>query len=115
MRLHDLIREDTGNYSALMTVLSYLRSRAEKIGQGQKIKTLTLINMVKNAGDSAFNYGSLVNANKKNPAIKNLIKSFNQDEVILTGNSDSSVDLEKINAPTDTVGKMAKQALSKRM
>ncbi len=116
MRLKDIIREDSVGNPILLSVLSFIKKRTQEKGISGRIKTATLVNMVKNAGDTTFSYETLTQANEKNPAVKNIIKSFNQDEVILNQDGDESdiFNPDQAKSPVDTVGKMAKQALDKR-
>jgi hypothetical protein len=74
--------------------------------------------------DKTFDYDALVAANTNNPALKNLIKSYNKDYIELRPageDNDSSATVENPkdqdvdpNAPVDTVSNMAKQAARKR-
>lgn len=117
MRLRDIIKEDTdAQNTILLSILSFIKKRASESGIGGKIKTKALINMVKNAGDKSFNYDTLAKANENNPAVKNLIKSFNQEEVIIGQNDPQDVfNPDQAKNPVDTVAQMAKKALNKRM
>ena len=71
--------------------------------------------------DRTFDYDALVAANEKDPALKNIIKSFNKDYVILNpvGQEDDNTTTntpagKATTAPVDTVSKMAKRAAKKR-
>ena len=74
--------------------------------------------------DKTFDYDALVQANTNNPALKNLIKSYNKDFIELRPageDNDSSATVENPkdtdmdpNAPVDTVANMAKSAAKKR-
>ena len=74
--------------------------------------------------DKTFDYDALVHANENNPAIQNLIKSFNKDYVELRPAGEDAADDEPTttNTPTgdptqnpvDTVGSMSKRAAKKR-
>lgn len=65
--------------------------------------------MVRNAGDQSFNYDTLVNAHENDPAVKNLIKNFNQDAADLS--TDISADGDSGQDSENTVDAMAKRAL----
>jgi hypothetical protein len=108
--------------SNLTTALELIRHRYKDKKQLPKISTQSLINMVLNT-DSTFDYDALVAAAENNPAIKNLIKSYNKDTVELTSadptDDDESTttvtpDGETTKAPVDTVKKMAKRAAKSR-
>ena len=73
--------------------------------------------------DKTFDYDALVTANENNPALKNLIKSYNKNYIELqpAGELDDT-DATTTNtpagdattAPVDTVANMAKKAAKKR-
>ena len=72
--------------------------------------------------DKTFDYDALVAAHEKNPAIKNLIKSYNKDYVELSPADEladqegttTTVGDETTQAPVDTVANMAKRAAKSR-
>ena len=92
MRLYELTQpvEQTidAPVSNLLTALEMLRQRNYK-----KINTQSLINLVLNT-DQSFSYDDLVNANKNNESVKNLIKSIDPKVIELqpTSSTDSSTD-----------------------
>ena len=70
--------------------------------------------------DKTFDYDALVAANENNPALKNIIKSYNKDYVELAP-LDSEGSETTTNTPAgettgsvDTVGNMAKRAAKAR-
>lgn len=101
----------------LLSVLNYLQSRARDKGLAATLKTQSLINLVRNAGDDAFSYDALVATHERNPAVKNLIKNFNKDTVLLySPDAESTFDPTKkveVN-PEQTIDTMAKRALGRR-
>lgn len=108
--------------SNLTTALELIRNRYKDIPTPPKISTQSLINMVLNT-DRTFNYDALIAANETNPAVKNLIKSYNKDYIELrpageTSDDDSTTtntpDGDATDAPVDTVKNMAKRAGKKR-
>jgi hypothetical protein len=120
------IREFAGDISTqsanLVTTLELLRRRSDDKSVPAKINTQSLINLVLNT-DSAFSYDALVTANKTIPAVKNLIKSFNKEQVILTPLTSTSSDETTTNgvaqqgqfqAPVDDVSSMATRAAKAR-
>lgn len=113
---------DPNSDSNLLTALDLLRNRYKDQEGPAKIKTQSLINLILNT-DSSFNYDALVNANENNPAVKNLIKSFNRDYVELQpfGSNIEDEDVPTTNVdqttsqePVDTVDDMAKRAAKTR-
>jgi hypothetical protein len=108
--------------SNLVTALELIRNRYKDVPTAPKISTQSLINMVLNT-DRTFDYDALVNANENNPAVQNLIKSYNKDYVELN-NADDTAEEEPTTtntssgdatqAPVDTVDDMAKRAAKAR-
>ena len=124
MRLQEFASDSATPESNLVTALELLRHRSQDKSAPATISTQSLINLVLNT-DRTFSYNALVDANKNNPAVKNLIKSFNKDQVILapitggeeeettTTNTDG-VDQTTFQAPVDDVSSMAKRAAKTR-
>ena len=130
MRFYQIINEDDpfqaqgssphGAPPQLITVLNFIKNRAADQGVAPKINTVSLINMVKNTGVESFSYNDLVSANDNDSTIQNLIKSMNNDEIILNSDDTDATSTDdnedkgmKMN-PQDTVDAMAKRAASKR-
>ena len=123
MRLTEFVHSPKNTpESNLVTALELLRNRYDDRGKSPKISTQSLINMVLNT-DKTFDYDALVAANENNPAIKNLIKSFNNDYVTLRSADEMEDDNETTtntpdgNAsqnPVDDVSSMAKRAAKTR-
>jgi hypothetical protein len=107
--------------SNLLTALELIRNRYKDKDQLPKISTQSLINMVLNT-DKTFNYDALVTANNDNPAVQNLIKSYNKDYVELNNADPTADDSTTTNTPNsnptqnpvDTVDDMAKRAAKSR-
>ena len=124
MRLNEFIHSPKNTpESNLTTALELIRNRYKDQDTAPKISTQSLINLVLNT-DKTFVYDSLVAANTNNPALKNIIKSYNKDYIELWPageDNDSSATVENPkdqnidpNAPVDTVSNMAKSAAKKR-
>lgn len=119
MRLREFTTPtDSNPESNLVTALELLRNRYKDRGQPPQLSTQALINLVLNT-DKNFNYDALVDANKNNPAIQNLIKNFDKNTVTLKPFDDEGDDITTnvdVNpeAPTDTVDSMAKRAAKER-
>jgi hypothetical protein len=116
VRLHEFNHGPTNTpESNLLTALELIQHRYKDKEQVPNISTQSLINLVLNT-DRTFDYDALVDAVENNPAVKNLIKSFNKDYVELnTIDADDSTttvtpDGEATDAPVDTVSSMAKRA-----
>ena len=106
----------------LVTALELIRNRYKDRKELPKIKTQSLINLVLNT-DKTFDYDALVSANENNPAIKNMIKSYNKDHVELRpageyADNDATTtnppEGDPTQLPVDTVPDMAKRAAKKR-
>lgn len=118
MRVNELLHSPKNTpESNLVTALELLRQRYKDKNKPPKIPTQSLINMVLNT-DKTFDYDALVAANDNNPAIKNLIKRYNRDYVELRSADDvedeEGYNEPDVDAPVDTVPKMAKRAAKKR-
>jgi hypothetical protein len=124
MRLREFAGENnSAPESNLVTALELLRHRSQDKSTPATISTKSLINLVLNT-DNTFSYDALVDANENNPAVKNLIKSFNKDQVILaplTGEDEDSTTTNTdgatqntFQAPVDDVSSMAARAAKSR-
>ena len=122
MRLNEFVHGPTNTpESNLLTALELIQHRYKDKEKLPNVSTQSLINLVQNT-DRTFDYEALVQANEKNPAVKNLIKSFNKDFVELNpvqpaADDDgvtTNIDDETTDAPVDTVANMAKRAGKKR-
>lgn len=132
MKINEIINEDvsaeeqlSGNKllnTNLLPVLMFLKTRAEDRELSAKLRTDSLIQLVQNAGDVTFNYRSLVDAYENNDAIKELIKNFNEEEVVLKSDTDpEETDIEHSEEeggqpedPTEVVKGMAHKAAENR-
>ncbi len=121
MRLNEFIHGPTNTpESNLTTALELIQHRYKDKEQSPKVSTQSIINLVRNT-DRTFDYEALVQANETNPAVKNLIKTFNKDYVELNTVNDGEEDApttnvgdETTDAPVDTVANMAKRAAKSR-
>ena len=131
MKISEIIREDISAeeqlgggelLSNLVPVLMFLKNRSEDKDLTPRINTDSLIKLVQNAGDVTFSYESLVDAFESDSAVKELIQSFNEDEVIIkTSDSDGEehtssdgVEMGDDAMKEKTVSQMAKRAADKR-
>lgn len=109
--------------SVLLTVLSFLRNRAHDKNLVPRISTDAVIQMVKNSGQTTFDFNAFNTAFKTDEAVKNIVKEFDKDYIMLLpfgGESDSVTDDEVVDEDPDvrksqkTVQDMAKRARSNR-
>jgi hypothetical protein len=105
--------------SNLVTALELIRHRYKDKDKIPNVSTQSLINLVVNT-DRTFDYDALIKANEENPAVKNLIKSYNKDFVELnpinSGDDEPTTNVgdETKQGSVDTVQNMAKKAAKKR-
>lgn len=123
MKINELVHSPKNTpESNLTTALELIRNRYKDKDKLPKINTQSLINMVLNT-DKTFDYDALVAASENNPAVKNLIKSYNKDSIELRpagelADTDATTTIpdegDPTQAPVDTVGDMAVRAGKKR-
>ena len=123
MKIYEVTNHSLSNPEPnLVTALELIRNRYKDRDKLPKISTQSLINLVLNT-DRTFDYDALVQSAEENPAVKNLIKSYNKDTVELRpagelGNDEGTTtitpDNEVTDAPVDTVSDMAVRAGKKR-
>ena len=135
MKVNEIIREDVSAEEQLaggklggnlLPVLMFLKKRSEDKELSAKLRTDSLIQLVKNAGDTTFDYNALVDAYESNDSVKEVIKSFNREEIILKSDVDTDDDLssdhegedgsgdgQKSQDPEKVVSQMAKRAAKK--
>lgn len=121
MRLQEFALQENGDqYANLVSVLMFLKNSAQERGLTPKIGTESLINLVKNSGQPAFELDDLMAAIDADPAVKELVKSANRDEVVIRADHDQEVttdtdtDSSAVKNPEQTVKTMAKKALARR-
>ncbi len=121
MKISELIHSPVNTPEAnLVTALELIRNRYKDKNKSPQISTQSLINLVLNT-DKTFDYDALVQAAEQNPAVKNLIKSYNKDQVTLRHSEPDEVKTtvppeegDPTQAPVDDVSSMAKRAGKKR-
>tara|TARA_B110000444_G_scaffold246478_1_gene268066 strand:- start:597 stop:971 length:375 start_codon:yes stop_codon:yes gene_type:complete len=119
VRVDEFANSSSNPEDNLVTALELIRNRYKDDETLPKISTQSIIKLVLNT-DRTFDYDALVSANENNPAIKNLIKSFNKDYVELhpagnDGENDSTTtNTDGKTGTANTVNKMAKRAAKKR-
>lgn len=121
MKINEILHSDKNTpESNLVTALELIRNRYKDTEKAPTISTQSLINLVLNT-DKTFDYDALVQAAEENPAVKNLIKSFNKDQVTLRHDEPEDVTTtippdegDPTQEPVDTVSDMAKRAGNKR-
>ena len=91
--IDDMLEEGGEEYenAALLTILSYLQSRAADTHKQPRIRADSLINLVQGAGYPQFNFDTLVNVAKNNENVKSIIKDIK--DVTVQVNDDGKVDV----------------------
>jgi hypothetical protein len=121
VKISELIHSPVNTPEAnLITALELIRNRYKDKDKLPSISTQSLINLVLNT-DKTFDYDALVQAAEANPAVKNLIKSYNKDQITLRHDEPSEVTTtispeegDLTTNPVDTVDDMAKRAAKQR-
>jgi len=134
MKINEIIVEDDMDAGAnlaelsanVIPVLMFLKTQAEERGVSAKMRTDSLIRMIKNAGDTTFDYKALIAAHENSDAVKEMIKSVNRDEVVLASDELDAEDQEVTGqdagegpdqyalSPEEQVSSMAKKAAGAR-
>lgn len=101
--------------ATLTSILEYLRARALEKGTEPQISVASVVQMVQNAGQN-FDAYALRQAVSTQPAIRNLVRSISNDQVILNldGIEQDDMSVQGKIPPEQKVGMMAQRALSRR-
>lgn len=124
----DIIEDEaeTRGDANLITALEFLRNRSHDKHLVPKVRTDSLINMVRNTGQEEFNLEALLDAFKTNDTVKGLIKDIKDDTngnkyVYLQTFADDNLDDASLldsdapkTPPEKTVSSMAKRAAANR-
>jgi len=124
MKISEIICEDESAESQLagsdldsnlLPVLMFLKKQSDDRKVIPKLRTDSLIQLVQNSGDLSFSYDDLVAAHENDDAVKELISSFNEDEITLkSGNSDADDEEHESEGPAQdpqtVVHNMAKKS-----
>lgn len=93
------LTETSSEINVLLTVLQYVKARMEEKNiTDKKIKTDTLITLIKNSGFPAFDYEVLSNLFTTNELVKQHIQDINKQVVSFTSDeveSDEGLDVKK--------------------
>jgi len=114
----DADTQHDSNIATLISILTFLQKRGDNAEAAVKMRTQSLLQLVQNAGATAFDYNALVAAHEKSDAIKTIIKNFNKDSVVINTTNEEADDMESeqspVQNPEDVVDSMAKKAAKKR-
>ena len=115
-----MLEDDAPTNANLLQVLLYLKEQSENDAESATLRTSSVIQLVRNAGDMMFDYAALTSAFENDSSVKNLIKTFNKDTLTLKSDSDEAGDADLDSEepadmpPEETVNAMAKSAANKR-
>lgn len=116
MRLFEIAPQRTqGPEPVLMAILSYLKGKGDQRASGVRVPMSSVIALMQNAGQS-ITYYEIEDLMKKNQTISNLIKSIDQDEIIINTHNNDEVSDNPEYQPGDEqdVAMMAKRAATRR-
>ena len=103
--------------SALVNTLANLKGEADERKQSSEISFGALSQIMKNTGHPAFSYDLFKNLYDSGETLKNIIKDFDQEKIVLKterdAETDPAMDFDK-QGSTDKVKQMAKSALNRR-
>jgi hypothetical protein len=115
MRLFEITpTRPEGPEPALMAILSYLKGKGDQRASGVRVPMSSIEALMQNAGQS-ITYAELESLRQKNQTIQNLIKSMNQDEIIINTQNNDEVSDNPEFQPGDEqdVAMMAKRAATR--
>jgi hypothetical protein len=116
MRLFEIAPQRTeGPEPVLMAILSYLKGKGDQRAASVRVPMSSIEALMQNAGQS-ITYAEIEDLRQKNQTINNLIKSINQDEIIINTQSNDEVSDNPEYQPGDEqdVAMMAKRAATRR-
>lgn len=106
-----------GPENNLIALLGYLKSKGDQRSVAIKVPMSSIVALMQNTGQN-ISYEEIEKLRQTNKAVQNLIKSVNQDEVIInTHTNDDSVDPDAgtfMPGDEQDVAMMAKRAASRR-
>jgi len=99
----------------LMTVLSFLKGKADNRANAIRVPMESLFALMANAG-YPVNYEDVQNLYDNSDTIKNFIKNFDQNEIVINTAQDDETGSEENFVPGDEtdVEQMAKRAANRR-
>ena len=103
--------------SALVNTLANLRGEADDRKQSSEISFGALSQIMKNTGHPAFSYDLFKHLYDSGDTLKNIIKDFDTEKVVLKTEKDAETDPEMDfdnQGSTDKVKQMAKSAMNRR-
>ena len=103
--------------SALVNTLTNLRGEADKRHEASEISFSAVEEIMKNTGHPTFSYALFKNLYDSGETLKNVVKDFDQEKIVLKTEKDAETDpaMDFDNqGSTDKVKLMAKSAMNRR-
>jgi|TARA_B100001245_G_C22631170_1_gene310889 hypothetical protein len=103
--------------SALVNTLTNLRGEADKRHEASEISFSAVEEIMKNTGHPTFSYALFKNLYDSGETLKNVVKDFDQEKIVLKTEKDAETDpaMDFDNqGSTDKVKQMAKSAMNRR-
>ena len=120
MRFTEFKLNENGNKeleSALVNTLTNLRGEADKRHEASEISFSAVEEIMKNTGHPTFSYALFKNLYDSGETLKNVVKDFDQEKIVLKTEKDAETDpaMDFDNqGSTDKVKQMAKSAMNRR-
>ena len=115
------VKEDGSDiHSKIVTALSLVKSKIDQGDLQSKLPVQFVIRLIQNTGLQGFTLDQLKAANDEIPAMKNIVKQINNDEIVFATHSYANIENhdDEFGAPSDnpqqTVSNMAKSAMKRR-
>lgn len=106
------LTEDLQSDAVLLTVLRHLQKKAQDSDSDAKFSMDSVLNQIRNAGATSFEYDNFVDAYERNDAVKNMVGNFNKEIISLRVNASSSGTGElEPERQEELVSKMAQSAV----
>ena len=103
--------------SALVNTLANLRGEADDRNQSSEISFGAIDQIMKNTGYPTFSYDLFKHLHDSGDTLKNVVKNFDQEKIVLKTEKDAETDPEMDfdnQGSTDKVKQMAKSAMNRR-
>lgn len=116
MRLFEIAQQRTeGPEPVLMAILSYLKGKGDQRATSIRVPMSSVEALMANAGHP-ITANEIQSIKEKNQTVSNLIKSMNNDEIIINTSNDDEISDNPEYQPGDEqdVAMMAKRATSRR-
>jgi|TARA_R110000782_G_scaffold150895_2_gene243616 hypothetical protein len=117
MRLHEFQNTDKELESALVNTLMNVTGDADDMNTSAELSFDAVREIMKNTGYPAFNYDLFKRLYDDGETLKNIVKDFDQEKIVLKTDADAEENPEMDfddQGSTDKVKQMAKSAMNRR-